>query len=66
MFKIAPDGTESILYSFKAGLTDGSMPYGGVGLDHQGNLYGTTYWNGAVRATFWLGGLAVPAGTLNR
>ncbi len=47
VFKIAPDGTESILHTFQADLTDGSMPYGGVGIDHQGNLYGTTYWNGA-------------------
>ncbi len=46
VFKIAPDRTESILHSFQAGLTDGSMPYGGVILDNKGDLYGTTYWNG--------------------
>lgn len=47
VFKIAPDNTETVLHRFQAGLNDGSMPYGGVTLDHKGNLYGTTYWSGA-------------------
>lgn len=46
VFKIANDGSESVLYRFQAGLNDGSMPYGGLVQDRQGNLYGTTYWNG--------------------
>ena len=45
VFKIAPDGNESILYRFQ-GLTDGSLPYGGLVRDSLGNLYGTTYWSG--------------------
>ncbi len=45
VFKIAADGTESILYRFQ-GLADGSLPYGGLVRDGQGNLYGTTYWGG--------------------
>lgn len=41
VFKIAPDGTETVLYSFTAG-PDGDTPYGGLVLDKAGNLYGTT------------------------
>jgi uncharacterized repeat protein (TIGR03803 family) len=41
VFKIAPDGTETVLYSFK-GEEDGGYPNGGLVLDSQGNLYGTT------------------------
>ncbi|HEX3430214.1 MAG TPA: choice-of-anchor tandem repeat GloVer-containing protein [Rhizomicrobium sp.] len=40
VFKLAPDGTKTILYSF-AGGTDGSHPQGLV-MDKAGNLYGTT------------------------
>lgn len=45
VFKVTPDGTETVLYRFTGG-TDGSRPYGGVVLDAQGNLYGTTYEGG--------------------
>jgi len=41
VFKIAPDGTETILHAFKGG-NDGSAPSGGLILDGAGNLYGTT------------------------
>lgn len=45
VFKLAPNGdgtyTESALYTFKDGQ-DGGHPYGGVILDGNGNLYGTT------------------------
>ena len=45
VFKLAPNGdgtyTESVLYAFKDGQ-DGGHPYGGVILDGNGNLYGTT------------------------
>lgn len=41
VFRLAPDGTETVLYSFKAG-TDGDYPYAGVIADTSGNLYGTT------------------------
>jgi uncharacterized repeat protein (TIGR03803 family) len=46
VFKLAPDGTERVLYSFTGG-SDGGSPVGGVVLDSQGNLYGTTYYGGA-------------------
>lgn len=45
VFKLAPDGTETVLYSF-AGGTDGAFPLAGVTLDTQGNVYGTTYLGG--------------------
>ncbi|MBZ5596909.1 MAG: hypothetical protein LAN83_01190 [Acidobacteriia bacterium] len=38
--------TESVLYRFTGG-SDGGNPVGGVVLDHEGNLYGTTYGGGA-------------------
>jgi len=46
VFKLAPNGTETVLYSFK-GESDGAVPYGGVIADRKGNLYGTTYKGGA-------------------
>jgi uncharacterized repeat protein (TIGR03803 family) len=46
VFKLAPDGTETVLYSF-TGASDGGSPVGGIVLDSQGNLYGTTYYGGA-------------------
>lgn len=41
IFKLAPDGTESILYSFHGG-NDGGLPPAGLSADASGNLYGTT------------------------
>jgi uncharacterized repeat protein (TIGR03803 family) len=41
VFKVTPDGSESVLHSFQGG-TDGSFPQAGVILDKTGNLYGTT------------------------
>jgi uncharacterized repeat protein (TIGR03803 family) len=37
---------ETILYSFKDNLVDGTTPYGGVVLDTAGNLYGTAAFGG--------------------
>jgi uncharacterized repeat protein (TIGR03803 family) len=44
VFKLAPDGTETVLHDFcsQAGCADGAVPNGGLVLDGQGNLYGTT------------------------
>jgi len=39
---------ESVLYSFTRGVGIGDCPVGGVILDSQENLYGTTYRNGAA------------------
>jgi uncharacterized repeat protein (TIGR03803 family) len=45
VFKIAPDGTETVLHSFR--LSDGSYPTAGLTKDRLGNLYGTTFFGGA-------------------
>jgi uncharacterized repeat protein (TIGR03803 family) len=41
VFKLSPTGQETVLYTFNGG-TDGADPVGGLVLDAQGNLYGTT------------------------
>lgn len=48
VFKLAPDGTETVLYSFcsQANCTDGAIPYGGLVMDLSGNLFGTTTYGG--------------------
>jgi uncharacterized repeat protein (TIGR03803 family) len=53
VFKLSPPATqggtwtESVLYSFKGGTTDGEVPLVGVILDSKGNLYGTTEAGGS-------------------
>lgn len=47
VFKIAPDGTESILHSFGSG-SDGMQPSTGLIQDPAGDLYGTTTAGGVV------------------
>jgi uncharacterized repeat protein (TIGR03803 family) len=49
VFKLAPDGTETVLYAFKGG-SDGRFPRGGLIADKAGNLYGTTLEGGASGA----------------
>jgi uncharacterized repeat protein (TIGR03803 family) len=48
VFKLAPDGTETVLYNFcsQSSCTDGSEPRAGLILDAAGNLYGTTHTGG--------------------
>jgi uncharacterized repeat protein (TIGR03803 family) len=48
VFKLAPDGTETVLYSFcsKPGCNDGLGPQAGLIADSTGNLYGTTHDGG--------------------
>ena len=41
IFKLAPDGTETVLYAFTGG-NDGAAAYTGVVADKQGNLYAAT------------------------
>jgi uncharacterized repeat protein (TIGR03803 family) len=45
VFRLSPDGaggwTKTVLHHFN-GFSDGLNPYGGVAIDPQGNLYGTT------------------------
>jgi uncharacterized repeat protein (TIGR03803 family) len=47
VFKLSPNGTETVLHSFAANGSDGTYPYAGVVTDTMGNLYGTTYSGGA-------------------
>ncbi|HEY2444321.1 MAG TPA: choice-of-anchor tandem repeat GloVer-containing protein [Rhizomicrobium sp.] len=46
VFKLAPDGTKTVLYSFKGSPNDGSGPDGTLIFDTAGNLYGTTLGGG--------------------
>jgi len=46
IFKLAADGTETILHAFAGGTGDGSYPTGTPVRDLAGNLYGTTYYGG--------------------
>jgi uncharacterized repeat protein (TIGR03803 family) len=46
LFKIAPDGTFTVLHTFE-GASDGSYPQGTLLADNKGNLYGTAAGGGA-------------------
>jgi len=48
VYKVAPDGTETVLHSFVGGANDGSSSNGSLLLDKQGNLYGTTGFGGGT------------------
>ena len=47
VFEISASGTETVLYSFAGGATDGSDPNGSLLLGNSGSLYGTTSAGGA-------------------
>lgn len=53
VFKLAPDGTETVLYDFCSQLNcaDGANPGAGVVADKKGNLYGTTEKGGGARSS---------------
>jgi uncharacterized repeat protein (TIGR03803 family) len=53
VFKLDPNGKETVLYSF-AGGDDGSQPWAGVVMDAVGNLYGTTTGGGSSGTVFEL------------
>jgi uncharacterized repeat protein (TIGR03803 family) len=46
VFKLAPDGTETVLHFFTGKHGDGGNPIAGLILDSAGNLYGTTQYGG--------------------
>jgi uncharacterized repeat protein (TIGR03803 family) len=46
VYKLARDGTETVLYAFQGG-SDGGNPYAGLIMDKAGNLYGTTEYSGS-------------------
>src|ERR1700733_4394396 len=49
VFKVAADGTETVLYSFTGGA-DGAFPISALVRDRAGNLYGTTTQGGSAGA----------------
>jgi len=51
VFKLAPDGTETTVYSFKKPAVDGHTPLAGLISDSDGNLYGTTVEGGGRRCS---------------
>lgn len=46
VFRVAPNGTETVLYAFQGGNNDGANPEADVIMDSAGNLYGTTLGGG--------------------
>jgi uncharacterized repeat protein (TIGR03803 family) len=46
IFKLTSSGTETVLYRFKGGKTDGSLPQTSL-IEYNGNLYGTTVYGGS-------------------
>ncbi len=47
IFRVTPNGTESVVYRFKGGPSDGRTPYSGLIQGSDGALYGTTTQGGA-------------------
>ena len=52
VYRLDTNGNETVLYSFTGGA-DGGQPYAGVIRDSAGNLYGTTYNDGAGRGVVY-------------
>lgn len=46
VFKLDPNGIETVLYTFTGGKSDGASPNGPLVFDSAGNLYGTTFDGG--------------------
>jgi len=47
VFRLSPDGTETVLYSFKARVGDALTPMGNLVRGSGGTFFGTSYWGGA-------------------
>jgi len=54
VFKLALDGSETVLYSFTGG-SDGANPNAGLIRDASGNLYGTATYGGAGCGSYGCG-----------
>jgi uncharacterized repeat protein (TIGR03803 family) len=52
VFKLAPDGTLTVLYSFQGSPADGNLPNAAVIMDMNGNLFGTTAAGGSGACNF--------------
>jgi uncharacterized repeat protein (TIGR03803 family) len=48
VFKLAPDGTETVLHAFDDNGSDGVLPTAGLIMDNAGNLFGTASTPGTV------------------
>ena len=48
VFKVTPSGEESVLYNFGSQPGDGAYPAAGLIMDKKSNLYGTTWYGGAL------------------
>jgi uncharacterized repeat protein (TIGR03803 family) len=46
VWKVSPQGPETVLHHFARGASDGIEPYAGVIMDAKGNLYGNTFYGG--------------------
>ena len=52
IFKIAPDGILTVLYTFTGGA-DGGYPTSDLIMDGEGSLYGTTVYGGIAGSGCW-------------
>jgi len=52
VFKLAPDGTETVLHSFRKKGQLGDYPVAALTIDAAGNLYGTTQEGGAKKTNY--------------
>lgn len=62
VFKLDPNGKETVLHSFSGGSTDGANPAAAVILDEAGNIHGTTSSGGTLNCT--TGGFNTPVRTI--
>jgi uncharacterized repeat protein (TIGR03803 family) len=49
VYGITANGTESVIYNFQGGASDGAAPSGNLARDKAGNLYGTTQSGGTCQ-----------------
>lgn len=59
VFKLAPDGTETVLHFFTGRKGDGANPNAGLIADGAGNLYGTAEFGGGLRCTVITAGCGI-------
>lgn len=61
VFELSPQAgggwTESVLYTFAGGTSDGAEPFGGLVFDNAGNLYGSNYMGGSSACGGGCGGV---------
>ena len=53
VFRMAPDGTMTVIHSFTGGATDGANPRAGLIQATDGNLYVTMYYGGTATIPFY-------------